>query len=150
MDKSLLDLPGTDLPGDVKELIDEIDWDVDGVEKGCGSVATYESDGNGSQFAAHAMIDCVVRDVGEIGHFTQEAHRRRGLATATSAATIEYGLAHGLSTVVWDCHEYNAGSVRTAEKLGLERERDHTPSSTVYATPQSGKPFWSASTSSGL
>jgi hypothetical protein len=48
------------------------------------------------------------------------------LATAASAASIVYGLAHGLSSVVWDCHEHNAGSVRVAEKLGLERERDHT------------------------
>lgn len=121
MDRSLLDLPGPEVPDDVKHMIDVIDWDAGAVDKGCGFVAIQ-----GSQIAAWAMIDCVVGDVGEIGLFTHEAHRRRGLATATSAATIEYGLTHGLSTVVWDCYAYNAGSVRTAEKLGLERERDHT------------------------
>jgi GNAT superfamily N-acetyltransferase len=120
MDRSLLDLPGIALPDDVAQMIDVIDWDADGVEKGCGFVALYND-----EIVAQAMIDCVVGDVGEIGLFTHPAHRRRGLATATSAATITYGLSHGLSTVVWDCHAYNAGSVRTAEKLGLERERDH-------------------------
>jgi RimJ/RimL family protein N-acetyltransferase len=121
MDRSLLDLGGIALPGDVTKMIDVIDWDAEVVDKGCGFVAVYDG-----QIAAHAMIDCVVGDVGEIGLFSDPAHRRRGLATATSAATIAYGLAHGLSTVVWDCYEHNAGSVRTAEKLGLERERDRT------------------------
>lgn len=120
MDRSLLDL-GTALPDDVTKMIDAIDWDADVVDKGCGFVALYDD-----QVVAHAMIDCVVGDVGEIGLLTHPAHRRRGLATATSAASIEYGLAHGLSSVVWDCYEHNVGSVRTAEKLGLERERDHT------------------------
>jgi RimJ/RimL family protein N-acetyltransferase len=120
MDRSLLDLPGAALPDDVAQMIDVIDWDVDVVDKGCGFVALYDN-----QVVSQAMIDCVVGDVGEIGLFTHPFHRQRGLATATSAATIAYGLLHGLSTVVWDCHAYNAGSVRTAEKLGLERERDH-------------------------
>jgi GNAT superfamily N-acetyltransferase len=119
MDKSLLDVAGIALPDDVTKMVDVIDWDADVVDKGCGFVALHDG-----QVAAHAVIDCVVRDVGEIGLFTHPAHRRRGLATATSAATIAYGLAHGLSTVVWDCYEHNAGSVRVAEKLGLEREPD--------------------------
>ena len=118
MDRSLLDMPGLELPGEVKSMIDAINWDSGVVDKGCGFVALY-----GNQLAAHAMIDCVVGDAGEIGLFTRPAHRRRGLATATAAATIAYGLAHGLATVVWDCYEHNAGSVRTAEKLGLERAR---------------------------
>jgi RimJ/RimL family protein N-acetyltransferase len=127
MDKSLLDLAGIALPGDVKGMIDIIDWNADVVQKGCGFVAVYDG-----QIAAQAMIDCVVGDVGEIGLFTHPAHRRRGLATATSSATIEYGLTHGLSRVVWDCYEHNVGSVRTAVKLGLERERDHTMYSFLF------------------
>jgi hypothetical protein len=78
------------------------------------------------------MIDCVVGNVGEIGLFTHPAHRRRGLATATSAASIKYGLAHGLSTVIWDCYEHNVGSVRVAEKLGLERESNRTMYSFLF------------------
>jgi hypothetical protein len=41
-------------------------------------------------------------------------------------------LAHGLSSVVWDCYEHNAGSVRVAEKLGLERESDRTMYSFLF------------------
>jgi GNAT superfamily N-acetyltransferase len=121
IDQSLLDWDGSELPDDVKGMIDAINWDAGIAEKRCGFVASCEG-----QVASHAMIDCVVGDVGEIGLFTREAHRRRGLATTVSAATIETGLSQGLSAVAWDCYEYNAGSVRIAEKLGLVRERDHT------------------------
>jgi GNAT superfamily N-acetyltransferase len=121
MDGALCDLAGAELPDDIRKMIDAIDWEADVAHKGCGFVATQEN-----RIAAQAMIDCVVGDVGEIGLFTHPAHRRRGLATATSAATIEYGLTHGLSRVVWDCYAYNTGSVRTAEKLGLVRERERT------------------------
>jgi len=121
MDRSLLDLTGGELPEEVRNMAEAIDWDAAVADRGCGFVATCDG-----RIAAQAMVDCVVGDVGEIGLFTQVAHRRRGLATAASAATIAYGLAHGLSTVVWDCYAYNAGSVRTAEKLGLEHERDRT------------------------
>ena len=120
MDRSLLDLPGP-LPEDVISLVESIDWSADSRDKRCGFVAL-----RGDKVAAWAMIDCVVGHVGEIGLYTQETHRRRGLATATSAATIAYGLAHGLTSVVWDCYVHNTGSVRTAEKLSLHRERDHT------------------------
>ena len=44
-----------------------------------------------------AMIDCVVGDVGEIGLFTHPNHRRRGLATATSAAIAGGAVGVGVS-----------------------------------------------------
>jgi tetratricopeptide (TPR) repeat protein len=64
--------------------------------------------------------------VGDVGLVTAQDYRRRGLATITSAAAVEYGLSHGLALVNWDCSAGNIGSVRTAKKLGFERERDHT------------------------
>jgi ATP/maltotriose-dependent transcriptional regulator MalT len=39
---------------------------------------------------------------------------------------IEYALAHGLSVVHWDCEAFNIGSIRTAEKLGLQLVHRHT------------------------
>jgi tetratricopeptide (TPR) repeat protein len=48
------------------------------------------------------------------------------LATAVAAAALEHGLSHGLSAVSWTCGEGNLGSIRTAERLGLARERDYT------------------------
>lgn len=117
IDRSLLDYPGMDIPEDVKKLA-SVD---DPMQEGFGFVALHDG-----QIAASAMIDCICADEGDIGLYTADAYRWRGLATVTSAATVEYGLAHGLSRVSWDCHEYNVGSIRTAEKLGFERERDHT------------------------
>ena len=71
-------------------------------------------------------VDAVVDGVGDAGLFTVDAYRRRGLAAATSGATLEYGFAHGLSEISWTCAEGNTGSIRTAEKLGFERQSDYT------------------------
>ncbi|MGB0387190.1 MAG: GNAT family N-acetyltransferase [Ardenticatenaceae bacterium] len=83
--------------------------------------------------AAYAMVDCIVGPKGEIGLFTEPAFRRRGLALATSAATIAYAvpelveraLSHGLTDIHWDCATSNLGSLRIAEKLGLELRLEH-------------------------
>jgi RimJ/RimL family protein N-acetyltransferase len=60
----------------------------------------------------------------EIGIHTAK-ERRRGLATLTAAATVEYALSNGFSTIGWQCSEDNLGSIGTAEKVGFERERDY-------------------------
>jgi tetratricopeptide (TPR) repeat protein len=91
------------------------------MQKGFGFVALHQG-----QVVAHAVIDCIVDGVGDVGLVTAEEYRRRGLATITSAAAVEYGLSHGLELVNWDCSAGNIGSLRTAEKLGFESERDHT------------------------
>jgi RimJ/RimL family protein N-acetyltransferase len=41
------------------------------------------------------------------------------------AAALEYGFANGLQQVNWTCDAGNPGSVRTAEKLGLQRIEDY-------------------------
>jgi RimJ/RimL family protein N-acetyltransferase len=41
-------------------------------------------------------------------------------SAAAAAATIEYGLGHGLGQINWDCQAENLGSLRTAQRLGLE------------------------------
>ena len=115
----LLERPETELPEDVLRVIE---GEAAGpLGDGFGFVALHEG-----RVVAHAVVDCIVGPAGDMGLFTDEAHRRRGLATVTSTATIEYGLEHGLSQVVWDCAEGNAGSIRTAEKLGLLRDHDYT------------------------
>jgi RimJ/RimL family protein N-acetyltransferase len=120
IDKMLTDSVQGEFPDDVQSLLEGDDQTADPLCKGFGFVAIYED-----QVAAYAVIDCILGQMGEIGLFTEEAHRTRGLATITSAATIEYGLSHGLSEVIWDCAEHNTGSIRTAEKLDLEYERSH-------------------------
>jgi RimJ/RimL family protein N-acetyltransferase len=120
-DSSLLERPGLEIPEDVRNVLETCGPGDDPAQKGFGFVALHQG-----QIVAHAVVDCIVGGAGDIGLVTHEDYRRRGLATVTSAAAMEYGLAHGLNMINWDCGEHNAGSLRTAEKLGFERERDHT------------------------
>ncbi len=120
-DRSLLDRAGLEIPDDVKNVLEMCGPDDDPAQVGFGFVALHEG-----KIAAHAVVDCIVGDAGDIGLVTAEDYRRRGLATITSAAAIEYGFSHGLKMIDWECSEDNIGSLRTAEKLGFERERDHT------------------------
>ncbi len=118
IDESLRTLP---LPDDVRKVLDL----RAGAQQPDGDAFGYVALHN-HQYAAHAVIDCIVDGGGDIGLFTAEAFRRRGLAAATSAATIAYGLAHGLTAIHWDSAAYNAGSIHTANKLGLQFVLEHT------------------------
>jgi len=64
--------------------------------------------------------------MGDLGMFTLDEYRRRGLAYLTTAAAIEHGLSHGMTQICWTCMEDNPGSIRTAERLGLERVEDYS------------------------
>jgi RimJ/RimL family protein N-acetyltransferase len=119
-DASLLERPGLELPDDVRKVLEMCGPDEDPAQKGFGFVAWR----NG-KIAAHVVVDCIVGSAGDVGLVTAEEYRRRGLATVTAAAAMEYGLSHGLTLINWDCAESNLGSLRTAEKLGFQRERDH-------------------------
>lgn len=77
------------------------------------------------EIVASSVINCIVNKSGDISLFTNPEHRRRNLAYLTSAATIEYALAHGLEVVHWNCESFNTGSIRTAEKLGLQFSHTH-------------------------
>jgi len=121
IDEALLERIEAEVPDDVKRLLEKRGPHGDPLKQGFGFVAVYDG-----KIVAHAVVDCIVGEIGEIGLFTTEAFRRRGLATVTSAAAVEYGLAHGMAAIIWDCSATNTGSVRTAEKLGFVHERDHT------------------------
>jgi len=77
------------------------------------------------QVVSWSLADCRSGDACEIGIHAVKEHRRRGLATITAAAAVEYALSNGYSMVGWQCSEDNLGSVGTAEKVGFERERDY-------------------------
>lgn len=97
-----------------------------------GSVDCFLRDGfgcvtvSGNDIVSWSLADCVSGDRCEIGIRTVPAHRRRGLAAATAAATVEHALTHGFEVVGWHCPEDNLGSIATAEKVGFEKERDYT------------------------
>jgi RimJ/RimL family protein N-acetyltransferase len=131
IDESLVaDIEG-ELPGDVQKVLDlRTGTDVPD-EMAFGFVAV-----NGRTIAAWSVIDFIVGNVGEIRLVTEGNYRRRGLALATSAAAITYGLAHGLTQIDWDVAASNTGSIRTAEKLGLQLI--HEPKEYIIIYPEVG------------
>jgi len=62
----------------------------------------------------------------EIGIATDEAYRRRGLATAMTWAFIEQALAWGIRRIGWDCWANNVASSATARKAGFAKVADHS------------------------
>jgi RimJ/RimL family protein N-acetyltransferase len=80
--------------------------------------------------AAQAIVSCCVADCAcgdqaEVGIKTDAGYRRRGLASAVVAATVEHALAQGAREVGWHCVASNAGSIATAQKVGFAKERDY-------------------------
>jgi RimJ/RimL family protein N-acetyltransferase len=75
--------------------------------------------------AGWATVDFVAAGVGDLGFFTHPDYRRRNLGTIAASAALEYAFASGLRQVNWTCDADNPGSIRTAEKLGLERVEDY-------------------------
>jgi len=128
MDESLRGYVDGDLPEDVTNVLALRAGSDDPDRAACGYVAVCER-----ACAAWAMVDCIVGDHGEIGLFTADAYRRRGLAAAVSGATIRYGLNHGLSAIHWDVVAYNAPSIRLAEKHGLKFIFEYDQALIVYA-----------------
>ncbi|MBN2004536.1 MAG: GNAT family N-acetyltransferase [Anaerolineae bacterium] len=128
MDESLRERVDGELPEDVANVLGLRAGSDDPDRAACGYVAVRER-----ACAAWAMVDCIVGDHGEIGLFTADAYRRRGLAAAVSGATIRYGLDHGLSAIHWDAVTYNAPSIRLAERHGLRFVLAYDQALIVYA-----------------
>lgn len=88
--------------------------------------ATFDKEGFGfvtlkdKQVVSACMTDVVSGNRCEIGIVTAESQRRRGLASITAAATVEYALAQGMVEVNWQTGDDNWGSRKTAEKVGFE------------------------------
>lgn len=116
IDESLAEAGIDGLPEDVQKVLALRKGANTPDEMALGYVAIY-----GRSCAAWSVIDYIVGEVGEIRLVTQPQYRRCGLATATSAAALNYGLSQGLKQIHWDVAASNIGSIRTAEKLGLQR-----------------------------
>ncbi|MCA9978431.1 MAG: GNAT family N-acetyltransferase, partial [Anaerolineales bacterium] len=56
----------------------------------------------------------------EIGIATDEAHQRKGLATAMATAVIQHALSQGIHQIGWLCWADNTPSSATARKLGFQ------------------------------
>ncbi|MCB8967064.1 MAG: GNAT family N-acetyltransferase [Ardenticatenaceae bacterium] len=55
----------------------------------------------------------------ELGIATDDAHQRKGLATAVASATIQHALSHDIDDIGWVCWKDNAASIASAHKLGF-------------------------------
>jgi RimJ/RimL family protein N-acetyltransferase len=122
IDADLLARPGLDVPEHVHSWM------------GCnwGGAEAFFARGFGfATLCDHAIVswslaDCISRGQAEIGIQTRPDYRRRGLATITAAAAVEYALGSGLEAVGWHCNEINRGSIGVAEKVGFALERHYT------------------------
>lgn len=127
MDGALLAQADLTIPNEVAETLKKWEASLGGGLYDLGFVAIHDGSGKGpAEVVSWATVDAIVDGAGDTGLVSLPQYRRRGLATVTTAAALEYALAHGVSAVHWTCAEGNRGSIRTAEKLGLERQADYT------------------------
>ncbi|MBN2549291.1 MAG: GNAT family N-acetyltransferase [Anaerolineales bacterium] len=77
------------------------------------------------QIVASCMSDCAAGEQIDIGIVTLGSHRRKGLSSAVTAATVEYCLLHGFKRIGWHCNAENVASWKTAEKVGFIRQREY-------------------------
>ncbi len=120
IDQQLID-DGIEVQGTAADILKAREAAVEPDQKAFGYAAIYQR-----EIVASSVINCIVNKGGDIGLFTNPDHRRRNLAYLTSAAAIEYALSHGLDVVHWNCESFNVGSIRTAEKLGLQFSHTHS------------------------
>ncbi len=118
----LLDTAGLDVPDHIHDWISH-NW---------GTRENYRAHGfgfcvvNENQVVSWSVADCASGTRCEIGIQTRPDYRRRGLAAITTAACVEYALSNAFTEVGWHCNDDNAGSWKTAEKVGFVKERDYT------------------------
>jgi GNAT superfamily N-acetyltransferase len=125
MGKALSQLPGLELPEDMKSTIEKRNAISDDRFQDYGFVI-LDKTGPKPMITCWATVDFIVNGFGDLGFFTQPDYRRRGLGTMVVAAALEYGFNNkGLRQVNWTCDANNEGSLRTAQKLNLERIEDY-------------------------
>jgi RimJ/RimL family protein N-acetyltransferase len=90
------------------------------LERGIGFCVLH-----GVDEVSHCTADCAAGTQVDVGVYSAPAHRRKGLAAAVVAATVEHCLSYGANQVGWHCNAENTGSWKTAERVGFERNREY-------------------------
>lgn len=75
---------------------------------------------------AWCMSEYNVQDQCELGIFTLESYRRRGLAMATATAVIRKAIEHGINKIGWHCWRSNEPSKATAATLGFALQHEES------------------------
>lgn len=78
------------------------------------------------EIAAWCLTNVVVAGACELSVETRPAYRRRGLATAVTAAATAHAQQHACTRIDWRCAADNTASMRIAERVGFERKRPFT------------------------
>lgn len=132
LDANLLQAQGKNLPQTIADSI-RIGWqnEANFLQHGFGFVALH-----GEEIACWCLADATVADRCEIGIETAVSHRNRGLATAVTAATVEFCQNNGFRHIGWHCEANNYASSRTAEKVGFVQERAYSDYTFVYDEPR--------------
>lgn len=122
LDAALLAAQGDKLPKNIADSI-RIGWQnqENFLQNGFGFVALHNS-----EVVCWCLADVTVGTACEIGIETAVSHRRCGLATAVTAATVEYCQQAGFSKIGWHCGADNPGSIGTAVKVGFVLERPYS------------------------
>jgi RimJ/RimL family protein N-acetyltransferase len=124
MSEDLRRLPGLHLPKDVATTLSKWQAMTDPRFMDSG-FAILDRSKPQPVVASWATVDFIAAAAGDLGFFTTPDYRHRNLGTIAASATLERAFALGLRQVNWTCDADNPGSVRTAEKLGLERLEDY-------------------------
>ncbi len=121
IDEKLLRTPRLEIPEHMTDWM-KTNWDSisNFMRKGFGFCTLHDK-----QIISWSIADCVSSDACEIGIHAREDYRRKGLATLTAAAAVDYALSSGFKQVGWHCDEYNLGSIGVAEKAGFKLERKY-------------------------
>jgi RimJ/RimL family protein N-acetyltransferase len=121
IDQTFLENPNLEIPNHIPEWI-KANWGAEEafLTQGFGFAMVHDN-----QVVSWCLSDCVSGTECEIGIRTREDYRRRGLATLTTAATVDYCLSQGFTRIGWHSNEENLGSIGTAEKVGFSLTREY-------------------------
>jgi len=137
MDSTFLNNKEMKVPDEVRKTIEKWEKSASLDLNDFGFVVIHKRSVEGPDVIANATVDFVTGGVGDIGFHTLEEYRKQGFGELIVAATLKYGFSQGLSQVNWTCADDNLGSIRIAEKLGLERKNDYKMYLLIFNEAQS-------------
>ena len=132
LDAVLLQALGEHLPKNIADSL-EIGWqnEANFLQHGFGFVALHSN-----EIVCWCLADVTAEERCEIGIETAVSHRNRGLATAVTAATVEFCQQAGFRHIGWHCEASNHASSRTAQKAGFVLERAYNDYTFIYDEPR--------------
>jgi RimJ/RimL family protein N-acetyltransferase len=132
LDGQLLGAQGARLPQHIADSI-RIGWqdEPNFLQNGFGFVALH-----GEEIVCWCLADVAAGEACELGIETAVSHRRRGLATAVTTATVEFCRQAGFKHIGWHCGADNLGSIGTAANAGFVLERPYNFYEFHYDEPQ--------------